>query len=348
MVDDGSTDGSAQLAAGYDGVRVLALGAQRRLRARRQRRPRGGRGGGGRAGQHRRRARAGLARARVGGARQAPGAAAVATKLVDLEDPAILYSAGDVLRRDGVCEQRGRFERDSGRFDAPGEVFSACAGAALYRRARGRWPPAASTSASAPTSRTSSSGCGCGSPGWRCRWEPRAVARHAGRRLERGAAPRPGRLGGAQHAAARRALLPRSAGCRSSPTASSRWAWHAARAGRLREHLAGRPDGAAAARRVRARARRLGRRRRGGRPAPADPRAARGRASVAPRAALAPHDAHGQQDDGGRPRARPARCARRRRGRRRRAAAAARPPPSARAPSTKARRCRPSRNWTQR
>src|SRR5919202_2842568 len=65
----------------------------------------------------------------------APRAAAVATKLVELDDPTLLYDAGDVLRRDGVCVQRGRFERDRGRYDAPGEVFSACAGAALYRRA---------------------------------------------------------------------------------------------------------------------------------------------------------------------------------------------------------------------
>src|SRR5207248_4558013 len=41
---------------------------------------------------------------------------------------------GDVLRRDGVCQQRGRFQADDGQFDEPGEVFGACAGAALYRR----------------------------------------------------------------------------------------------------------------------------------------------------------------------------------------------------------------------
>jgi GT2 family glycosyltransferase len=63
------------------------------------------------------------------------GVGAVATKMVDLEDPTRLYDAGDVLRRDGVCEQRGRFEADDGRFDVPGEVFAACAGAGLYRRA---------------------------------------------------------------------------------------------------------------------------------------------------------------------------------------------------------------------
>jgi GT2 family glycosyltransferase len=65
---------------------------------------------------------------------RAPRVAAVATKMTDLEDRGRLYDAGDVLRRDGVCEQRGRFTPDDGRFDAPGEVFAACAGAALYRR----------------------------------------------------------------------------------------------------------------------------------------------------------------------------------------------------------------------
>jgi GT2 family glycosyltransferase len=63
-----------------------------------------------------------------------PGAASVACKMLDLEDPHQVYDAGDVLRRDGACEQRGRFGRDDGRWDQPGEVFGACAGAALYRR----------------------------------------------------------------------------------------------------------------------------------------------------------------------------------------------------------------------
>jgi GT2 family glycosyltransferase len=61
-------------------------------------------------------------------------AAAVACKMLQLEDPAQIYDAGDVLRRDGACEQRGRFGRDDGRWDQAGEVFGACAGAALYRR----------------------------------------------------------------------------------------------------------------------------------------------------------------------------------------------------------------------
>ena len=61
-------------------------------------------------------------------------AASVACKMLSLEDHTGVYDAGDVLRRDGVCEQRGRFARDDGRWDSPGEVFGACAGAAMFRR----------------------------------------------------------------------------------------------------------------------------------------------------------------------------------------------------------------------
>ncbi|HEX8856997.1 MAG TPA: glycosyltransferase family 2 protein [Thermoleophilaceae bacterium] len=63
-----------------------------------------------------------------------PEAASVACKMLDLRDPEVLYDAGDVLRRDGACVQRGRFCRDDGSYDQPGEVFAPCAGAALYRR----------------------------------------------------------------------------------------------------------------------------------------------------------------------------------------------------------------------
>ena len=63
------------------------------------------------------------------------GAAAVACKMVGMDDAGLIDDAGDILRRDGVCEQRGHGRRDDGRWDAPGEVFAACAGAALYRRA---------------------------------------------------------------------------------------------------------------------------------------------------------------------------------------------------------------------
>lgn len=70
-----------------------------------------------------------MSRALVG----APNAAAVACKILDLANASLIYDTGDFLRRDGATEQRGRFTVDDGRFDAPGEVFGACAGAALYR-----------------------------------------------------------------------------------------------------------------------------------------------------------------------------------------------------------------------
>jgi glycosyltransferase involved in cell wall biosynthesis len=63
-----------------------------------------------------------------------PASAGMACKMVALADPAEIYDAGDILRRDGACEQRGRFMRDAGSYDTPGEVFGACAGAALFRR----------------------------------------------------------------------------------------------------------------------------------------------------------------------------------------------------------------------
>lgn len=67
-------------------------------------------------------------------ARLAPGVGSVATKMVLMRDPGFVDDAGDVLRRDGVAEQRGHGKRDSARFDVAGEVWGASAGAAVYRR----------------------------------------------------------------------------------------------------------------------------------------------------------------------------------------------------------------------
>jgi GT2 family glycosyltransferase len=159
--------------------------------------------------------------------------AAVATKMLDLSDPSVLYSAGDVLRRDGVCEQRGRFERDTGLFDEPGEVFSACAGAALYRRA-------ALEAVGGFDERLGmyledvELGLRLRLAGWGCAWEPRAVARHAGA----------GSSGGPGALIERNTLLlvARHYRLRWLPLVAYRqlgWAWHAVRDRRLREHLAG-------------------------------------------------------------------------------------------------------------
>src|SRR4051794_34851836 len=109
-----------------------------------------------------------------------PGAAAVACKMVSLRDPSVLDDCGDVLRRDGVCEQRGRGRRDDGRWDAPGEVFSSCAGAALYRRepfvALGGFDERLGAYLE-----DVDLGLRLRLAGWGCRYEP-AVARHWGGR----------------------------------------------------------------------------------------------------------------------------------------------------------------------
>ncbi|MBI4506618.1 MAG: glycosyltransferase family 2 protein, partial [Chloroflexi bacterium] len=58
-----------------------------------------------------------------------------ASKLLLFDRRDVLHSAGDFYGRDGVPGNRGVWERDDGRFDDEQEVFGACGGAALYRRA---------------------------------------------------------------------------------------------------------------------------------------------------------------------------------------------------------------------
>jgi GT2 family glycosyltransferase len=171
-----------------------------------------------------------------------PGVAAVATKMVSLADPGVLDDCGDVLRRDGVCEQRGHGRRDDGAYDQPGEVFGACAGAALYRReaivAAGGFEESLYAYLEdvdlALRLRLA---------GWRCAYEP-AVARHAGQGSAAGL-PRPVR-----RLVARNTLLlvARHFPLRwAGPVAyrQAGWLWHAARDGALREHLAGLADAVA-------------------------------------------------------------------------------------------------------
>ena len=107
-----------------------------------------------------------------------PQAASAASKMVDLRDPGEIYDAGDFLRRDGACEQRGRFERDGGTFDAPGEVFCACAGAAVYRRDAFVESGGFDTRYFAYLEDVDL-GLRLRRAGWRCVYEP-AVAKHAG------------------------------------------------------------------------------------------------------------------------------------------------------------------------
>jgi GT2 family glycosyltransferase len=172
----------------------------------------------------------------VGALQSDPRSASVACKMLSLEDPGEVYDAGDVLRRDGACEQRGRFCRDDGRWDEPGEIFGACAGAALYRRwvvldlggFDERYFAYLEDVDLALRLRLT---------GWRCRYEP-VVAMHAGggssHQLH----------GGHQFLVARNTLVlvARAFPARWLPYVAYRqlgWAWHAVREHRLRTHLRG-------------------------------------------------------------------------------------------------------------
>lgn len=163
-----------------------------------------------------------------------PRAASAACKMLQLDDPGVVYDAGDVLRRDGACEQRGRFGADDGRWDRPGEVFGACAGAALYRRD-------AVTAVGGFDERYFAYledvdlSLRLRLAGWSCSYEP-AVAGHAGA----GSSPELDR--GLDHLVTRNTvvLIAKAFPVRWLPFIAYRqigWAWHAMRERRLYPHL---------------------------------------------------------------------------------------------------------------
>jgi GT2 family glycosyltransferase len=136
VVDDGSADGSLKLLAErYPEVRVLALPRNRGLAAA---------------------VNAGIAATErpivvllnndteadpawlaqlVGALERRPEYAFAASKLLLFDRREFLHSAGDFYRPNGEPGSRGVWERDRGQYDALGEVFGPCAGAAAYRRA---------------------------------------------------------------------------------------------------------------------------------------------------------------------------------------------------------------------
>jgi GT2 family glycosyltransferase len=63
-----------------------------------------------------------------------PAAGSVASKLRLASDRNRLHSAGDTYSMRGMPGNRGVWLDDFGQYDIEGEIFSACAGAALYRR----------------------------------------------------------------------------------------------------------------------------------------------------------------------------------------------------------------------
>lgn len=236
VVDNGSTDGSDAAAGRRTGVRVVALGRNTGFAAAANR---------------------GIEEVSAGSValvntdvilapdwlRRAcavldrdAAAAAVATKMVDLDDPSTVYSAGDLLRRDGACEQRGRFMDDDERFDVAGEAFSACAGAAVYRREPLRAVGGFDERFFAYLEDVDL-GLRLRLAGWSCRYEP-AVARHAGE----GAAAALARPPAAWVERNTLLLVAKAFPARWLPRVAYRqaaWAWHALRARRLREHLGG-------------------------------------------------------------------------------------------------------------
>lgn len=66
---------------------------------------------------------------------ETPTAGSAAGKLLVASQPEILDGTGDLIGWDGYCVRRGRGEKDYGQYDRRTLVCSACAGAAVYRRA---------------------------------------------------------------------------------------------------------------------------------------------------------------------------------------------------------------------
>jgi GT2 family glycosyltransferase len=66
---------------------------------------------------------------------QHPEAATASGKMLRFNQRDVIDAAGDAMRWSGAGFNRGSGESDQGQYDRAEEVFSACAGAALYRRA---------------------------------------------------------------------------------------------------------------------------------------------------------------------------------------------------------------------
>jgi GT2 family glycosyltransferase len=64
-----------------------------------------------------------------------PEAGMVASKMLLFDRRDVFHTAGDYYRVDGIPGNRGVWERDEGQYDREEYVFSACGGAAAYRRA---------------------------------------------------------------------------------------------------------------------------------------------------------------------------------------------------------------------
>lgn len=67
-------------------------------------------------------------------AAQDPHVGSVASKMLLMDRPEVLNTAGFYITRDGAAVDRGWLQKDEGQFDRDVDVFGASGGAALYRR----------------------------------------------------------------------------------------------------------------------------------------------------------------------------------------------------------------------
>ncbi|MFN2116913.1 MAG: glycosyltransferase family 2 protein [Candidatus Promineifilaceae bacterium] len=63
-----------------------------------------------------------------------PEAGSVASKMLLFDQRDVIHAAGDYYRRDGIPGNRGVWQQDKGQYEEETFVFSACGGAAAYRR----------------------------------------------------------------------------------------------------------------------------------------------------------------------------------------------------------------------
>jgi GT2 family glycosyltransferase len=109
-----------------------------------------------------------------------PDAGSATGKALMMSDRGVLDGAGNQMRWSGAATRRGHGVRDAGQYDEPGEVISACAGFAVYRRAAFEAVGLFDEDLIAYYEDVDW-GLRAQLAGFRCRYEPRAVAYHVGR-----------------------------------------------------------------------------------------------------------------------------------------------------------------------
>ncbi len=105
------------------------------------------------------------------------GVGMCASKMLRMDNPAIIDSTGICVSRSGACWDRGMFEQDEGQFEAGDEVFGPCAGAALYRKSMLDEVGLFDEDFISYMEDTDLA-FRCRLAGWKCLYVPKAVVRH--------------------------------------------------------------------------------------------------------------------------------------------------------------------------